>query len=137
MVGKEPDHSSDRCRHPYQYYGIPGAISDNGDAEAYTIDTNSITTIELMKLVEMLWVKFHLQEFVIFMVNIKVHKTKDVLETWKSLKVRLIFKVTFNDTDTYFSLLKWEYKKLILERLNKGVKMGMQSLIMHGIRRID
>ena len=35
--------------------------------------------------------------------------------------------------ESYFSLLKGEYKKLILERLIKGVKVDSQSLIVQSI----
>ena len=39
----------------------------------------------------------------------------------------------FNGIETYFSLLKGKYKKLILERLIKGVKVDSQSLIVQSI----
>ena len=104
-----------------------GAISDNGGLEAYTIHPRSVTTKEFIEFVEMLSDKFHGQEFAIFMDNLQVHKTKDVLNTCKRLKARPIFNVPyspdFNGIDTYFSLLKGEYKKLILERLIKRVKV--------------
>ena len=118
-----------------------GAISDNGGLEAYAIHPKSITTKELIEFVEMLSEKFHGSEFAIFMDNLQVHKTKDVLETCKHLKARPIFNVpyspAFNDIETYFSLLKGEYKKLILERLIKGFKVDSSSLIMQSINRID
>ena len=56
-----------------------GAISDDGGLEAYTIHPKSITTKEFMEFVEMLSAKFHGQEFAIFMDNLQVHKTKEVL----------------------------------------------------------
>ena len=43
----------------------------------------------------------------------------------------------FNGIETYFSLLKCEYKKLLLERLIKGVKVESQSMIMQSIQRVD
>ena len=90
---------------------------------------------------EMLSDKFHGQEFAIFMDNLQVHKTKDVLDTCKRLKARPIFNVPyspdFNGIETYFSLLKGEYKKLILERLIKRVKVDSKSLIMQSIQRVD
>ena len=49
--------------------------------------------------------------------NLQVHKTKEVLETCKRLNARPIFNVpyspAFNGIETYFSLLKGEYKKLL------------------------
>jgi transposase len=51
--------------------------------------------------------------------NLRLHKTKAVTEACKRLKVRTIFNVPyspdFNGIETYFSLLKGEYKKLILK----------------------
>ena len=88
-----------------------GAISDNGGLEAFTINPKAITTVEF---VEMLSAKFLGQEFAIFMDNLQVLKTKDVLETCKRLKARPIFNVPycpdFNGIETYFSILKGEYK---------------------------
>ena len=60
-----------------------GAISDNEGLEAYTIHPNSITTKEFMEFVEILSDKFNEKEFAIFMDNLQVHKTKEVLETCK------------------------------------------------------
>ena len=118
-----------------------GAISDNGGLEAYTIHPKAITTVEFIEFVEMLSARFLGQEFAIFMDNLQVHKTKEVLETCKRLKARPIFNVPyspdFNGIETYFSLLKGEYKKLILERIIKGVKVDSSSLIMQSIQRVD
>ncbi len=118
-----------------------GAISDKEGLEAYTIHPNSITTKEFIEFVEMLSDKFHGQEFAIFMDNLQVHKTKEVLETCKRLRARPIFNVPyspdFNGIETYFSLLKNEYKKLILERLIKGIKVDSSSMIVQSIQKIE
>ena len=59
--------------------------------------------------------------------NLQVHKTKEVLETCKRLKARPIFNVPYspdiNGIETFFSLLKDECKKLILEKIIKGIKV--------------
>jgi hypothetical protein len=57
-----------------------GKFSDNGGLEPYTIHPNSITIKEFMEFVEMLLAKFHWQDFAIFIENLQVKKTKDVLE---------------------------------------------------------
>jgi len=118
-----------------------GAISDNEGLEAYTIHLNSITTKEFIEFVEMLSDKFHGQDFGIFMDNLQVHKTKEVLETCKRLKARPIFNVPyspdFNGIETYFSLLKGEYKKVILERLIKGIKVDSSSMIEQSIQKVE
>ena len=75
------------------------------------------------------------------MEKLQVHKTKEVLETCKRLKARPILNVPyssdFNGIKTYFSLLKGEYKKLILERLIKGAIVDSQSLIVQSIQRFE
>ena len=118
-----------------------GAISDTEGHEAYSIHPNSITTKEFMEFVEMLSDKFHGQEFAIFMDNLQLHKTKEVLETCKRLKARPIFNVPyspdFNGIETYFSLLKGEYQKLILERLIKGIKVDSSSMIVQSIQKVE
>jgi len=43
----------------------------------------------------------------------------------------------FIGIETYFSLLKGEYKKLILERLIKGIKVDSQSLIIQSIQKVE
>ena len=117
-----------------------GATSDNGGLEAYTIHPKAITTVEFIELVEMLSAKFLGQEFAIFMDNLQVHKTKEVLETHKRLKAQPIFNVLysldFNSIETYFSLLKGEYKNHILEMIIKGIKVESQSMISKASREI-
>ena len=64
--------------------------------------------------------------------SLQLHKTKEVLETCKRLNALPIFNVPyspdFNGIETYFSLLKGEYKKLILEMIIKGIKVESQSI---------
>ena len=43
----------------------------------------------------------------------------------------------FNGIETYFSLLKGEYKKLILERLIKCIKVDSSSMIVQSIQNVD
>ena len=43
----------------------------------------------------------------------------------------------FNGIETFFSLLKGEYKKLLLERLLKGAKVDSPSLIVQSVQRVD
>ena len=118
-----------------------GAISDNGGLKAYTVHPKAITAKEIMEFVETLAAKFQGREFAIFMDNLQAHKTKEVLETCRRPKARPIFNVPyspdFNGIETYFSLLKGEYKKLLLERLIKGAKVDSPSLISQSIQWVD
>ena len=73
--------------------------------------------------------------------NLQVHKTKEVLETCRRLKAwpifNLLYSPAFIGIETFFSLFKGEYKKLILERLIKGVKVESPSLINQSIQRVE
>lgn len=50
--------------------------------------------------------------------NLSVHKTKEVQDTYKRLKITPIYNMPyspdFNGIESYFSLVKSEYKKLVL-----------------------
>lgn len=50
--------------------------------------------------------------------NLAVHKTSEVMEIYKKLRITPIFNVPyspdFNGIESYFSLVKAEYKKLFL-----------------------
>ena len=56
--------------------------------------------------------------------NLSVHKTNLSKELFQELQVTPIFNIPyspqFNGIESYFSLLKNEYKKLLLERVMKG-----------------
>lgn len=76
-----------------------------------------------------------------FMDNLQVHKTTEVVETCKRLKVQQIFNVPyspdFNGIESYFSLVKAEYKKSMLQKLMKGIKPDSADLIVQSISRIE
>ena len=43
----------------------------------------------------------------------------------------------FNGIESYFSLVKQEYKKMILQQVLKGVKPDSTSLIHESIKRVE
>lgn len=55
--------------------------------------------------------------------------------------MRSIFNVPyspdFNGIESYFSLVKGEYKKLILQKLVKGIKVDSTALIKESVERVD
>jgi len=95
---------------------IIAAISEDDGLEALTMHKRSVSTPDFVDFIEHLSKKFNGRPFAIFMDNLRVHKTKIVKETWKKLNTQTIFNVPyspeFNGIETYFSLLKGEYKKL-------------------------
>ena len=81
------------------------------------------------------------QEFAIFMDNMRVHKSKLVLEVCKTLKIQPIFNVPyspdFNGIEAYFSLVKGHYKKLILQKMIKGIRPDSKSLVEKSIQVVE
>ena len=43
----------------------------------------------------------------------------------------------FNGIESYFSLLKSEYKKLILQRVMKGIPVDAVALIKDSLKRVE
>ena len=62
-----------------------------------------------------------------------MHKTQAVADACKELRAQRIFNVPsspdFNGIEVYLSLVKAEYKKLVLQRLLKGLKVESPALI--------
>ena len=73
--------------------------------------------------------------------NMKVHKSKQTFEVCKALKVQPIFNVPyspdFNGIETYFSLVKAHYKKLILQKMVKGIRPDSLSLVEKSIQLVE
>jgi len=73
--------------------------------------------------------------------NLSVHKTNLSKELFKELKVTPIFNIPyspqFNGIESYFSLLKNEYKNLILQKVMKNEGVDAVSLIKTSIEKVD
>jgi hypothetical protein len=69
-----------------------------------------------------------------------VHKTREVKDLYKELKITAIFNVPyspdFNGIESYFSLVKSAYKKLILQQIMKGERFSPELLIHEAVLRI-
>ena len=73
--------------------------------------------------------------------NLRVHKTLEVTETCKQLHAKPILNVPyspkFNGIENYFNLVKAEYKKLILQKLVKGIKPDVTAAIHQSIANVQ
>lgn len=100
------------------------AISAESGLEDYLIHPKSIKAEQFIMFLERLSKNFEGKPFFLFMDNLSVHKTKEAYQTYKRLKIIDIFNVPyspqFNGIESYFSLVKSEYKKMILQRIIKG-----------------
>ena len=76
-----------------------------------------------------------------FLDNLQVHKTSEVAEVCRQLGVQRIFNVPyspdFNGIESYFSLVKAEYKRLLLQRLLKGIRPESAALVKESVSRVE
>ena len=115
---------------------VAGISADRG-LESYLIHPRSISAVEFIRFLEQLSEHLDSQPFAIFLDNLSVHKTKEVQTVCKRLDITLIFNMPyspdFNGIESYFSLVKARYKKLVLQRLLKGLEIDAAPLIRQSI----
>ena len=84
--------------------------------------------------------RFMGKPFAIFLDNLSVHKTNLSKEMFKELNVIPIFNIPyspqFNGIETYFSLLKNEYKNLLLQRVMAEKPVDAVTLINKAIQKV-
>lgn len=71
------------CDAKIKTMALIAAISEDGGLEAYSIHPRSINSEDFIAFIQMLSAKFHGIEFSMFMDNLSVHKTKEVIEACK------------------------------------------------------
>ncbi len=73
--------------------------------------------------------------------NLRVHKTEEVKEACKVVHGKPIYNVpyspVFNGIETFFSLVKAEYKNLVLQKLVKGIKPDVVATIHQSISNVE
>jgi transposase len=78
--------------------------------------------------------------FAVFLDNLAVHKTKEVMETYERLNIKPIFNVPyspqFNGIESYFSLLKGEYKKRLMQKSLNDNKLKIVDIIKTSINQV-
>ena len=98
-----------------------GAISLEDGMVEYAIHPRSIKTEEFQAFIKQLSDRFSGKPFAIFLDNLSVHKTNLSKDLFKELQVTPIFNIPyspqFNGIESYFSLLKSEYKNLLLKQI--------------------
>lgn len=98
------------CDMKIKTMALIAAISEDGGLEAYSIHSRSINSEDFVAFIQILASKFHGIEFAMFMDNLRVHKTKAVLEACRLHQVSTIYNVPyspdFNGIESYFSLVK-------------------------------
>ena len=117
------------------------AISEDRGLEAWAMHPNAIIIPDFVAFIEQLSAHLHGAEFALFLDNLQVHKTQAVADACKELRAQRIFNVPyspdFNGIEAYFSLVKAEYKKLVLQRLLKGLKVESPALIRQSVGLVE
>ena len=100
----------------------------------------SISAPQFIDFLKFLSAMYDEKPFAVFLDNLAVHKTKEVMETYERLNIKPIFNVPyypqFNGIESYFSLLKGEYKKRLMQKLLKGNKLNTVDLIKTSINQV-
>ena len=100
---------------------IVAAISEDIGYEHSLIHLKSITSVEFVKFLEELSEKYSGQPLYIFMDNLQVHKSVAAREAYTKLNITPIYNIPyspqFNGIESYFGLVKLEYKNLLLKCL--------------------
>ena len=73
--------------------------------------------------------------------NLRVHKTQEVTAACQRLRATTIYNVPyspyFNGIEAYFDRVKAEYKKLILQKLVKGIRPDVVAVIHQSIANVQ
>jgi DDE superfamily endonuclease len=73
--------------------------------------------------------------------NLTVHKAKESKELFERLNITEIYNVPycpqFNGIESYFSLVKAQYKKLLLHAVIKGSEIDTVSMIKTAVKNVD
>lgn len=103
---------------------LVAAISGDSGLVDYDICSESIDANKFIAFLERLKEHFKDRPFCLFMDNLSVHKTKLVKEILERLEITPIFNVPyspdFNGIESFFSLIKREYKTMLLQQIIKG-----------------
>ena len=90
------------------------AVSEDKGFEGYLLHPKSISAPQFIDFLKSLSAMYDEKPFAVFLDNLAVHKTKEVMETYERLNIKPIFNVPyspqFNGIESYFSLLKGETK---------------------------
>ena len=85
--------------------------------------------------------KHRYQPFSLFLDNLTVHKAKETKQLFEKLNITEIFNVPycpqFNGIESYFSLVKAQYKKLLLQQVIKGSDVGTENMIKMAVASVD
>ncbi len=117
------------------------AISAEKGVEHFLIHDRSISTPEFLDFLEQLSELNSGKPIALFLDNLSVHRTNVAATAMRRLLIQPIFNVPyspqFNGIEAMFSVLKNNYKKLLLERIVNHKTYEVRDLIQRSIKMID
>ena len=100
---------------------IVAAVSEEVGYELYLTNPKSISTAEYITFLKKLSIKNEGRPFALFLDNLAVHKAEESREAYTKYKITPIFNMPYspqyNGIESYFSLVKSQYKNLLLKVL--------------------
>jgi len=116
-------------------------ISGDIGLETYKIQPKAVNGQQFIEFLEQVSNHFNGKRIGVFLDNLSVHKTAESLAAFDRFNIVPIFNVPyspqFNGIESYFSLLKRQYKKLVLERVLKESPVDTIELIEEAIREVE
>lgn len=120
---------------------LVAAISEDVGYELHLTNLKSISTLEYVEFLKKLSKKFQNQPFALFMDNLAVHKSEDAKEAYKKYKIMPIYNMPYspqyNGIESYFSLVKAEYKNLLLKHIVNDLDFDSLKLINTSIKAVS
>jgi DDE superfamily endonuclease len=124
-----------------QTMAMVSAISLENGLEGYLLHPKSIKTEQFVEFVKELSKKEEGKAFSLFLDNLTVHKAKESKDLFERLNITEIYNVPycpqFNGIESYFSLVKAQYKKLLLHAVIKGSDIDTVSMIKTAVKNVD
>ena len=139
MVQELQQHHSEGPCHPSEDVGAITAVSLQEGLVDYAILPKSIKTEEFQAFLRQLSAGFDNQPFAIYLDNLSVHKTNLSRDLFADLQITPIFNVPYspqcNGIERFLSLLKNEYKNLLIRVIMKGEPADVVGLIKLAISK--
>ena len=119
---------------------VIAGISEDSGLETYLLHPRAIKTEEYLQFLEKLKEKYPDERILLFIDNLSVHKTVDARAAYERLNITPVFNVPyspqFNGIESYWSILKQHYKKLLLYHLMHEQPVDSVDLIKSSVKRV-
>ena len=119
---------------------VIAGISEDSGLETYLLHPRAIKTEEYLQFLEKLKEKYPDERILLFIDNLSVHKTVDARAAYERLNITPVFNVPyspqFNGIESYWSILKQHYKKLLLYHLMHEQPVDSVDLIESSVKRV-